>query len=142
MNNRLKLVRKQGKDKTQAAFAAALCVSRNYITQLEMGAKTPSDRFVRDVCRIYNVNEEWLRNGTGDMYTARSRNENIAAFLNEVMAEESDSSRRRWLEVLANTDVEFWEELDRLAVEYVEKRERVDISILSLYVFDKKPNLF
>lgn len=122
MKDRIKLIRKNVGD-NQEQFAAKLGLSRNMVAQVETDKQKFSDRSIRDICRIYNVNEEWLRTGEGDMYAPQSRNEHIAEFLNTVMEDEPDSARKRWLEVLSNTDVEFWEMLDRMAREYVKKKE-------------------
>ena len=36
----------------------------------EMGRSTPSDSALSLICREFNVNEEWLRSGTGEMFKA------------------------------------------------------------------------
>jgi transcriptional regulator with XRE-family HTH domain len=66
MNGRIKELRKSLK-LTQEEFATKLNLSRNFIAQIEMGTKEPSDRTIKDICREYSVNEEWLRFGTGEM---------------------------------------------------------------------------
>ncbi len=35
---------------------------------IESGAKNVTDRVVADICREFNVNENWLREGTGEMF--------------------------------------------------------------------------
>lgn len=67
MKTRLKIIRKDFK-KTQKTFADSLGLSQNFIAQVEMGLKNLSDRTIRDICRIYGVNETWLRTGDGDPY--------------------------------------------------------------------------
>ena len=122
MLERLKLIRKNA-GLTQAEFSESLALTRAYIGQVECGAKPLSDRSIRDICRIYGVNEDWLRTGSGEPYAPKSRNDCIAAFLNDVMAEEPDSVRRRWVEAFSSLPSEAWELFDRLAVEYVEKKK-------------------
>jgi transcriptional regulator with XRE-family HTH domain len=67
VNTRIKLLRKN-LDLTQEEFAAKIKLSRNFIAQIEIGTKEPSDRTISDICREFNVNEEWLRYGTGEMH--------------------------------------------------------------------------
>lgn len=68
MRNRVKQIRKDAK-KTQQAFAESIGLSQNFIAQYETGKKENiSDRTIRDICRTYNVNEDWLRTGNGEMY--------------------------------------------------------------------------
>lgn len=66
MKERFKQIRKSVK-LTQKEFAEALSLSQNYIAQIEIGKKIPSDRTISDVCRVFKVNEEWLRTGEGEI---------------------------------------------------------------------------
>lgn len=52
----------------QAEFAKRIGVSRPFVSELCSGNKKPSDRTVADICREFNVNEQWLRTGEGDMF--------------------------------------------------------------------------
>lgn len=67
MKERIKSIRKS-LGLTQEQFSDKLNLSRNYIAQLEIGTKVPSDRTISDICREYNINEQWLRTGEGEMY--------------------------------------------------------------------------
>ena len=53
---------------SKTKFAEKINISQPYLSQICSGAKTPSDRTISDICRIFKVREEWLREGTGDMY--------------------------------------------------------------------------
>lgn len=53
---------------TQTEFASKLNLTRSAIANYEQGRRPLSDRTVADICRVFNVNEEWLRTGSGDMY--------------------------------------------------------------------------
>lgn len=69
MKNRIKQIRK-ALDLTQQKMADSLGVQRNTIAMYEMGRTTPSDAIVRSICREFNVNQEWLDSGTGEMFKA------------------------------------------------------------------------
>lgn len=68
MNERIKQIRQKNK-LSQLQFSEKLHVSRNYIAQLEMkeGGKEPSSRLIADICRVFQINENWLRTGEGKM---------------------------------------------------------------------------
>lgn len=68
MNTRLKLLRKYFK-KTQKEFGDICGKSRDAITSYEIGRVIPDDAFIKLVCIKFNVNENWLRTGEGDMFT-------------------------------------------------------------------------
>lgn len=84
MNDRIKTIRKNAK-MTQQAFADALGLTQNFITQVETGAKNVSDRTVRDICREFGVSEKWLRTGEGEPYL---KEEDVTSLLSRL--EESD----------------------------------------------------
>lgn len=90
MNERIKTLR-AALGISQDAFAEKLNLSRNYVWMLERGDRNLSERSVLDICRIFNVSEEWLRNGTGEMFQPRDRNSEIADIVAEMYKnDESD----------------------------------------------------
>ena len=73
VNERIRELRKALK-LTQLEFAIKIGLSRNFIVQIEAGVKNLSNRTILDICRILNVNEEWLRNGNGVMFLLEDNN--------------------------------------------------------------------
>lgn len=69
LKERIKKIRKE-LDLTQQKLADKLGVKRNTIAMYEMGKTTPSDQTLKSISREFNVNEEWLRTGTGEMFKA------------------------------------------------------------------------
>ena len=64
---------------TQAKFSEKLNLSQNSIAALEKGTRPLTDRVIADICREYNVNEKWLREGTGPMFRPKQSDENMFA---------------------------------------------------------------
>ena len=103
MNERIStIIEASGIKKT--VFADRLNVSQAFVSQLCSGVKQPSDRTIADICREFNVNEDWLRTGEGEMFKPLSRSETIAKFAGELMKDEDDSFRRQLVEALAQLD--------------------------------------
>ncbi|WP_308780017.1 helix-turn-helix domain-containing protein [uncultured Clostridium sp.] len=67
INSRIKKIRKELK-LTQAAFGERIGLKQAAIGLYENGLRNVLDRVIFDICREFNVNEEWLRNGTGEMF--------------------------------------------------------------------------
>ena len=65
MNERLKKLRKS-LDLTQQAFADRIGISRGNIAAYEVGKNAISDAVISLICREFDINEEWLRDGTVD----------------------------------------------------------------------------
>lgn len=116
MNDRLKKLRK-ALDLTQQEFADRIGVKRNSLANYETGRNTPIDAIIVSICREFNVNEEWLRTGSGDMFLPVDRNEDLARLTKLLLNEESDSFKNRFVSMLANLTVEEWEFLERKAKE-------------------------
>lgn len=64
MNERLRKLRKS-LDMTQQNFGARISVKGNTVAQWESGRNEPSDSAISLICREFNVNEDWLRTGSG-----------------------------------------------------------------------------
>ncbi len=77
MNERIKELRKALK-LTQQEFADRLNIKRGAIANYEVGRNEPIDAVISLICKEFNVNEEWLRDGTGDMFRAEEENSIIA----------------------------------------------------------------
>ena len=48
----------------RSKFARDVNITPAYAAQLYANERVPSDRTISDICRIFNVNERWLREGT------------------------------------------------------------------------------
>ena len=53
---------------TQSEFAAKLGLTRNFISLVETGQRILSDRSVLSIVREFDVDEDWLRTGEGEMF--------------------------------------------------------------------------
>lgn len=116
MKERMKKLRKT-LDLTQQEFADRIGIKRNSYANYETGRNTPIDAIIVSICREFNVNEEWLRNGTGEMFLQSNRNADIARLTKELLSEESDSFKNRFISMLANLSVTEWEFLEQKAKE-------------------------
>ena len=67
MKDRIKQLRK-ALELTQQEFADKIGVKRNSFANYETGRNTPIDAIIVSMCREFNVNEEWLRTGKGEMF--------------------------------------------------------------------------
>lgn len=101
-------------------FAEKLNVTQAYISKITNKGATPSDRLIEDICEKFNVNESWLRDGTGEMFQKLEREEEIAKLATDLFKGEKDSFKERLIMALARLDEREWELLEQIA----EKLER------------------
>lgn len=76
IHDRLKILREK-LNLTTRAFGSAINMSGGAITNMEKGTRNITDRTIRDICREYRVNREWLINGSEPMFTDISIDLNI-----------------------------------------------------------------
>lgn len=67
VHERLKYLR-ETLNLTTRAFGAVINMSGGAITNMEKGTRNITERTVRDICREYHVNFDWLVNGTEPMF--------------------------------------------------------------------------
>ncbi len=62
-------------DLTQQEFADRIGSKRNTVATYEIDRSIPSSAIISLICREFNVSEDWLRNGEGDMFLPKPTNE-------------------------------------------------------------------
>ena len=67
MNERLTAIRTSLKLTTRK-FGEKINLTGGAITNMEKGKRNITDRVIADVCREFNVNETWFREGIGEMF--------------------------------------------------------------------------
>lgn len=120
MNERIKELRKS-LGLTQLEFGEQVGVKANTIGNYEIGLRTPSDAVIRAICREFNVNEDWLRTGDGEMFNPQD--EKLAAFVGSLVADDSEPFKRRMVELLADLTPEEWKLLEKMAERLTKKEE-------------------
>ena len=67
MEHRIKAVR-QALALSQQAFGDRLGVTKTAICSIESGRRNLTERMTKSICREFNVNYDWLKNGEGEMF--------------------------------------------------------------------------
>jgi len=79
-NERIKEVR-VAMGLTQSSFAKRIAISLSYLTEIEHGNKSVSERVIRLVSSEFNVDDNWIRSGEGSML-----NENVDIQMSNLMS--------------------------------------------------------
>lgn len=130
MNKRIKEIRTYF-NLTQQEFANRIKVKRNTVATYEMGRSIPSDSAIALICKEFNVNESWLRTGEGAMFSSSDRTTTIANLVNQLLSDEKDSFKTRFITMLANLSVDEWEFLEKKALELFDAKEKNSTNLQS-----------
>lgn len=122
---RIKILRTEMK-MTLEKFGSRLGVGKTAISKIEKGERGLTDQMFISICREFNVNPSWLRDGSGEMFVERSRDDEIENFINSVLTDEPDSFRRRLIAVLSRLSTDDWELLERMAREMAAEHDKED----------------
>lgn len=129
MGERLRMVR-EALGYTQTEFAERLKLTRNFISLVETGQRILSDRSINDVCREFNVREQWLRTGEGEMFVSLDREDELARFFGQIITAGEEDTRYRIIHALSRLDMSAWETLDdalrKLLEAYQEEQKNAD----------------
>ena len=111
IHERLRYLREQ-LNLTTRAFGAAINMSGGAITNMEKGTRNVTERTIRDVCREYNVNPDWLINGNEPIF------EDIA---NELDIDDDVKQLAKQYSLLSDTDRELVKRMINSLAEKIEK---------------------
>lgn len=124
MGERIKQLRKELK-MTQQEFADKLKINRGTLANYEIGKNTPIDAVILSICREFNVNEDWIRTGNGEMFVKQSRDAEISNFMGSIMKGDP-TFKRRLISVLARLDESQWELLEDMAMKLSDEMKKAD----------------
>jgi transcriptional regulator with XRE-family HTH domain len=68
MNNKRVVELRKKLGMIQADFAERLGVKRSTIAKIETDRNPLTEANIKRICHVFNVNEEWLRTGDGEMF--------------------------------------------------------------------------
>lgn len=113
-NERLKKLRKT-LDLTQQEFADKIGIKRNTMAQYEIGRNEPIDAVIISICREFNVSENWLRTGEGEMFN--SSDDEYIAMIDRIMAGENEFAKNIF-KTFAMFDEADWNALNKMIEKY------------------------
>ena len=100
---------------SQEEFGERIGVTKSTISLLERKLRNPSERVIRDICREFNINEEWLRSGVGgedNMFinvTPQEKAYNRFGYIMEIAAPSKKAALSVLLEMLYSIPDEQWD---------------------------------
>ena len=100
INERIKIIRENEK-LTQTTFGEKIGLKKSAVSQMEKGTSV-NPRVIQLICTNFNVSEQWLVDGTGEMYTS-TEDGVIQQLVKEYsLTLEQEIFARQWLQLPAD----------------------------------------
>ena len=114
MKDRIKTLRKTLK-MTQQEFADRIGIKRNTVGLYEIGQSGISDTVIRAICREFDVNEEWLRTGSGEMFREVDTEARFSEWAGRVLAGRDETFQKRFVTMMMSLTEDQWRLLEEKA---------------------------
>lgn len=122
MKNRIKELRK-AENLNQSDFAERIGIKQGAISAIEKGSSNLTERTIADICREFNVNEKWLRYGTGDMYREMTKEEETLQHLEKLLKNEQNQLRKDIIYAIAKLPPEAWDSIENFIYDLKKKKD-------------------
>ena len=125
MKDRIKDLRK-ALNLNQTEFGSRIGVKQGSVAGYESGARVPIDAVITSICREFNVNELWLRQGVGEMFQARTREDELDALITQLWRDDpsSDSFKSRFIAAALRIGPEGWAAVEKFCRDLVAENEK------------------
>lgn len=120
MNERIKKLRKE-LGLSGEKFGERIGVGKTAISRLENGSNNVTEQTFKSICREFNVNEEWLKTGEGEMF--KPAEDKFTAYLARIDVG-NDDLIKDLIEVYMELDSTSKDALRKLADNMAEKRNK------------------
>lgn len=91
---------------SQESFGQKIGVSKSAISRMESGDYDITDTMSKVICSTFNVNEEWLKTGKGDMFLTLDSSEEFAKAVNKIFNDEDPIIKNMIIEMARLSDEE------------------------------------
>ena len=93
---------------SKAKFADPIHVTPQFLSAVCNGKSSLSERTIQDICRVYGVDELWLRDGIGEMFRPRTREDEITSFCADLLGPDATEDQKKLVANLGKLTPEQW----------------------------------
>ena len=122
INERIRFLRKEKLNITQEAFGEPLGLTRANIANIEAGRISVTERVIIGIQDKYNINNEWLRTGEGEIFIQLDKEEELFQWAGKLQGV-NDSFKKRFVKMLMSLNEDEWELLEQKAKELVNSKD-------------------
>lgn len=117
MKDRIKKIREDA-GLNQSKFGERISISRSAVWKIENGENTPSEQTISLICKEFNVNDRWIREGIEPMY--QPSEDKLSYYLGQIKGG-NDDFIKDLVEVYMELDQNSKEALKKIATSMAKK---------------------
>lgn len=121
IGDRIKSVR-ISENLSQEEFGKRLNLSRSIISCYEKGLREITERSIKDIVREFNIDENWIYTGEGDMYHKMTEDEEFAYMIGALLVDDEED-KRKFIRLMLDLDESYWPIVTEL-IEGIKKRDK------------------
>lgn len=122
MNERVRELRK-ALNMTLEVFGAKIGIKKSSLSQIENGVNNLTEQNILLICKEFNINEEWLRTGEGEMFKQFTEQEKLMKYT-ALLLKDNNSAVVSAIQALIITyeklDDASKSVLEKIALQYIE----------------------
>lgn len=127
ISERIRFLRKEHLHITQESLGEPLGLTRANIANIEAGRIAVTERVILSICKEFNVNENWLRTGEGEMFEQLTEQQKLMKYT-ALLLKNKDSAIATAIQTLIVT----YEQLDdtskatleKIALQYIDNLKK------------------
>lgn len=125
-NERIKWYRLNILKISQAKFAKELDITSANYSNIETGRVNLTERVLKNICDVYNLNEEWIKNGKEPIKKTMSYKNELLSFVKEIDST-NNIKAQNFLIALSKLDMKDWDIIDKLIKYYLNAEKNNEI---------------
>lgn len=117
-NQRIKQLR-ENLGISQEKLGETIGLSKSGISSIENGNRSVTEKHIKLISTCFNVSEDWLRTGKGNMFSPMSEDEELDNYIGRISGGE-DKFKKNLLKALCKLTDEEWNVLKKIIAEMKE----------------------
>lgn len=98
---------------SQEKLGETIGLSKSGISSIENGNRNVTEKHIKLISSCFNVNEDWLRTGNGDMFNPMSEDEELDLYIGRISGSE-DKFKKNLLKALCKLTEDEWNILKKI----------------------------
>lgn len=104
---------------SQEKLGETIGLSKSGISSIENGNRSVTEKHIKLISTCFNVNENWLRTGAGDMFNPMSEDEELDLYIGRISGSD-DNFKKNLLKALCKLTEDEWDVLKKIISEMKE----------------------